>query len=211
MSSQMSIRNTLLVVMALLFNATAMADTHPAEVLMRNTSDEILAEIRQHGDQLLTDRSRLYGLIEEKVVPHFDLRRMSQYVVGKHWRLADRDQRSAFARQFKTLLIRTYGGALTSFPEFEINYLPIRSGDNPGKVTTRMEIRLADGRSIPVDYRMHNKDGDWKVYDVVVDGVSLISTYRSSFSVYINKSGLDGLIDELRARNAISVTVSDNK
>lgn len=207
----MIMRRFFFVATALLVNVTSAAQNHPAEMLMRTTSDQILAEIRQRGDQLLADRDLLYGLIEDKIVPHFDLRRMSQYVVGKHWRRADREQRYAFASQFKTLLIRTYGGALTAFPDFDIIYLPMRPSDKPGKVTARMEIRLADGQSIPVDYRMHDKDGDWKVYDVVVDGVSLVSTYRSSFSVYINKSGMDGLIDELRARNAISVSVSNNK
>lgn len=177
------------------------AEADDARELIKTTADQVVAEVRANHAELKEDTNQLYVLINELIVPHVDFKRMSRWILGKHWRKASATQKAMFMEEFKKLLIKTYGTALLKFSNEEIVYLPNNEPVKKGKVTVRSEIRQANGQRFNVQYRMHNKDNAWKVYDISVDGVSLISTYRNSFSTKINQAGLDALNAELAEKN----------
>lgn len=180
-----------------LANATA---TQPAEDVVRSTTDRVLAEIKRDST-LARDLERLYSLVDALILPHFDFARMSQRVLGKYWRQANEDQRARFVAEFQTLLVRTYATALAEYRDQVINYLPTRMPDDATKVNVRTEVVQSGSPPIPIDYRMYLKDDGWKVYDVAIDGVSLVINYRSTFSSEIKQKGMDGLIERLVTHN----------
>jgi phospholipid transport system substrate-binding protein len=126
---------------------------------------------------------------------------MSRWVLGKYWRQATSDQRTRFTEEFRTLLVRTYAGALLEYSNEEIRYLPMPAVNNAEDVTVRTEFLPKNGIAIPIDYRMHFLNGAWKVYDVTVDGVSLVTNYRGSFASQIREGGIESVINDLKQRN----------
>lgn len=179
----------------------AEASADEARSLIKSTADEVIARVKTERDDLSKDTDRLYRLVNSTIVPHVDFHRMSRWILGKHWRKASTIQQSQFVEEFKKLLIKTYATALLKFSDEEIIYLPAKDQVEDGRVTIRSEVRRADGQRFDVQYRMHHKDQDWKVYDISVDGVSLVSTYRNSFSTKIGKEGIEGLLAELFEKN----------
>lgn len=179
----------------------AEASADEARSLIKTTADEVIARVKAERDDLSNDTNRLYHLVNSTIVPHVDFHRMSRWILGKHWRKASKGQQHQFVEEFKKLLIKTYATALLKFSDEEIVYLPAREQVKDGRVTIRSEVRRPDGQRFDVQYRMHHKDQDWKVYDISVDGVSLVSTYRNSFSTTIGKEGLEGLLAELFEKN----------
>jgi phospholipid transport system substrate-binding protein len=173
-----------------------------AQQLVKTTADRVIARIKVERDVLRADPIRLHGLVDELIVPHFDFVRMSQWVLGKHWRGANTEQKSRFVNEFRKLLIRTYATALLEYSDRKIRYLPVHKDSEAKTVTVKTEVEQPGNKTVPINYRMHVKGNSWKVYDVSVDGVSLVSTYRASFASEIRKSGLDGLINSLAAKNA---------
>ena len=135
------------------------------------------------------------------VLPHFDFRKMSSWVLGKNWRKANKEQKQKFTDQFSRLLVRTYSKALHDNSDKKIEFLPIRGKAKKDEVVIRTEIPQKGGFPIPIDYKMHLKKGEWKVYDVVIDSLSLVANYRTSFNQEIKKSGIDNLIAKLADRN----------
>jgi phospholipid transport system substrate-binding protein len=148
-------------------------------------------------------------VVDDIVASHFDFDRMSSWVLGKHWRKAKPDEKTRFASEFRTLLVRTYAKALNDNYDKKIAMLPVR--DKGDEALVRTEVQQDAGFPIPIDYRMYIKDGVWKVYDVSVDGISLVSNYRTSFSKEIRKDGLPKLIDRLAERNKSGVVGDDAK
>jgi phospholipid transport system substrate-binding protein len=126
---------------------------------------------------------------------------MSQWVLGANWRRATAEQRDRFLTEFRDLLVNTYGYALLRYDNEQIQYLPSHGDPASGLVIVRTQIRQADGESIPVNYRLYHKHGEWKVFDLSIDGVSLISNYRNSFAEQIEQVGMDGLIKRLEQHN----------
>jgi len=180
--------------------ASASASVAEAEGVVRETTDKVLAALREEGEGLKKDPDRLYQLVDELIVPHFDFRQMSQWVLGRHWREATPQQRDAFVEQFKGLLVRTYSRALVDYRNEKVDFLPTRER-SPTEVTVRAEIDQGGGPRIPVTYEMHHTGAGWKVYDVAVEGVSLVINYRSSFGQEIRRTGIDGLIRRLQEKN----------
>lgn len=172
----------------------------PAEVV-RTTTDEVLSRVQSERDQLSDDPSKMYSLVSETIFPHFDFGIMSQWVLGKHWTEADDSVRTNFVEQFRRLLVRTYATALLEFSNQEITYPPIEQRGSANTALVKQQVSQPGGGSLPIIYRLHNKTGDWKVFDVSVDGVSLVKTYRASFGSMIKNDGLDGLINSLNAKN----------
>ncbi len=170
--------------------------------LVRQTADTVLKEVIIHKEALNKDQSGIYALVSVHVLPHFDFTRMTQSAMGKYWRRATEEQKSRLITQFRELLIRTYGVALLNYSGQEIVYLPVRTTDDKDRVTVQTRVKEgAGGPEIPVDYRLiFNKDV-WMVYDVVIDGISLVSNYRTSFSGQIRRQGIDGLIQQLADQN----------
>ena len=185
----------------------AQATTGPDE-LIKTTAEQLVNALQAEGDRLKEQPERSYGLVEEIILPHVDARRISQWVLGTHWRTASPEQRQRFSDEFRTFLIRTYANAMVEFLDKvlehadAVHYAPLRLSPGEETVTVRTEIRRVDGGPpIPVHYHMHRSGEDWKIYDVSIDGVSLVTTYRSSFASRIRRDGMESLIEELALRN----------
>jgi len=191
----------LLWLLFLLPGAGAAASEEPLEVV-RQTADRMIAELRQHRTQLEADPRLIYGLVEEIVLPRFDFELISRYAMGKYWRSASEAQRRAFVTNFRSLLVRTYAHTLLNYSDQDIRYMPVRSGTNDKRVVVATQVSAAGAQAIPIDYKLYRNDGgSWQVYDVEIDGVSLVSTYRSNFDSQIRRVGVDGIIQWLAERN----------
>ncbi len=174
--------------------------TGPQE-LIESVANQTLERIKKDKDKIKADPKFVNGLIEELVLPNFDFERMSRWVLGKHWRKANDSQKQQFIEEFKNLLIRTYATSLLEYSNQEIRYLPFRAAAGAEEVTVRSEIDQPGGFAIPIDYQLYQKGAEWKVFDVIIDDVSLVTNYRSSFSREIRQSGLDNLIKSLAEKN----------
>jgi len=177
-----------------LLGAAAHAATAPDQ-LVRERTGRIIELLKANKDAYAKDPKKLSAMVDKEVLPYFDFRAMSRLVLGKHWREANEDQRSRFTREFRDLLVRTYATALLKYTNEQVLYLPYRN--NPGDKTTvvRTEVRQAGGGpNIPIHYSFYLTDGEWKVYDVVIDGVSLVTTYRGTYAEKIRNQGMDALI-----------------
>lgn len=183
--------------------AQAGAATPPsAGDVVKSTVDGVLERLTNEKQQLEEHPERIYDLINELVIPHFDFSSMSKWVLGRSWKSANEEQRQVFIDQFKTLLVRTYAKALLEYSNEQIKYLDTVTSPNSNLVTVNTEMQgSGGGAGVPLSYRLHISKGEWKVVDVSVDGISLISTYRGSFRSEIRKNGLDSLIAKLSERN----------
>lgn len=189
----------------LLAVSPAMAAAQTAQELVIDTSSKVIERLKSDQEKLQSDPGLIYPLVEDLVLPHFDFERMSIWVLGKNWRKADAAQQEKFIEQFRTLLVRTYAKALLEYTDQSINYLPFHTEEGAKRVTVRTEVNQPGGLAIPINYSMYqNKAGAWKVYDISVDGVSLVTNYRSSFSSEIRRGGIDKLLEKLVAMNASS-------
>lgn len=194
-------RALLLGLMLLPVLAMAKVEQSPQELVIE-TTDRIFEALRAEQAEIKKNPSRLYEIVDEIVLPHFDFRRMSSWVLGKHWRKASPAEREQFVKEFRALLVRTYAAALNDNYDQKITFLPLRAKKDADEVTVRTEVELDSGFPIPISYKMYRtKDGEWLVYDVSIDGVSLVTNYRSAFSKEIRNGGLPKLIASLAARN----------
>lgn len=171
------------------------ANTTPDE-LVHKTTDEILATIKADRDAYAKDHSKLYKMAEQKVLLHFDFVRMSQWVLGLNWRKATPEQRGRFVAQFRDLLVRTYSTALLNYTDQQIIYRPLTVQPTDDDVLVKTEVKQNGGApNIPINYSFYkNKEGAWKVYDVTIDGVSLVTNYRSVYASKIKDKGMDALL-----------------
>lgn len=174
--------------------------TSPAE-LVANTATEVLNRLHADPSATSANPKRLYEIAEEVVLPHFDFKRMSQRVLGKHWRTATPEQRQRFIDEFKTLLVRTYATAVSDYRDAKLTFQPARE---LGTGTWRVRSNVDRGSGAPpltVDYDVYRGGDEWKVYDVAINGVSLVVSYRAGFNTDITKLGMDGLIDQIAQHN----------
>jgi phospholipid transport system substrate-binding protein len=171
-----------------------------------DTSQKMLEALKKNKDIIKQHPQRIYDLVSEIVLPHFDFTTMSKWVLGKNWRTLSPDQQQRFTSEFRTLLVRTYAVSLSEYEDQKLNYLPLQAPPNADDVTVRTEVLRGGGPPIPINYSMHLTDNGWKVYDVVIDGVSLVINYRTSFASQIRDGGVDKLIEQLVARNQRSGT-----
>jgi phospholipid transport system substrate-binding protein len=182
------------------FMQAALAETAP-DVLVKQTADEVLAIVKQDKDIQAGNMAKITALAEEKILPNFNFDRVSRMVLGKHWRTASPEQKEAFKQQFRSLLIRTYASALSKYQNQTIEFKPMRMQPGDKEVTVRSEILQPGGQPIAVDYSLEKSLDSWKVYDIVIEGVSLVTNYRGQFGEEIKRSGLDGLIQKLVEKN----------
>jgi len=181
--------------------ASAQAQT-PPDKLVKDVANEVLKSLREDPDLRAGSQSKMAELIEKKVAPHFDFERMTRLAVGRNWREATDDQKKLLIEQFRQLLVRSYSTAYSAYRNIVVEVKPVRMNAGDDDVQVKSEIKLPGGAPpVNVDYAMYKHDTDWKVYDVVVDGVSLVTTYRSTFTDEIRQSGIDGLIKSLRDKN----------
>lgn len=186
-----------------LFGATSFAANMQPDELIKSTSEKVLSALAQNKEKYAQQPEQLQALVNDIILPHMDFRAMSKLALGKNWRSANAAQQERFVEAFKSMLIRTYSKSLTEYAGQEIKFLPYR-GQEEGKstVTVKTAINQSNGPEIPIDYSLRIKDDIWKVYDIKIDGISLVTNYRSSFSADINRVGMDGLIDKLLAKTA---------
>ncbi len=177
----------------------AASDISPQE-LVRDTSSRMLSALRNEKQAIAGNPGHLYELVSTIVLPYFDFERMSQWVLGKNWRIATPEQRTQFVEQFRRLLVRTYGNALLDYADEKIIYLPFVQDSTARTVTVRTEIEQG-GSTIPISYSMYNSSDGWKVYDVAISGISLVTNYRSTFGSIIRDEGMNSLIKQLVERN----------
>lgn len=189
----------------LALGATPLAAADEATALVKRTSEQMLSILQNRRAEVERNPSIIFGLIESDVAPHFDFERITQGAVGQSWREATPDQQRRLVHGFKQVLIRTYARSLLRYSGQEIRYLPVRPGSRPTTITVSTEIHSRTSAPIPVDYRMHNSTGVWKVYDVVINHASLVGNYRASFANEIRRGGIESLIarlDEMNARGS---------
>lgn len=189
----------------LVFSASTYADNIAPDVLVKGTTVEVTTILKRDKAVLLNDSQKLYALIDAKVLPHFDFNQMTTLAVGRYWRQATPAQQQALVKEFRTLLVRTYANALAEFNNQVIEFKPFTMAANATDVTVQTQVKQPGAQPIPIDYSMEKTDTGWKVYDVSIDGVSLVTNYRSSFGTEIRNSGVDGLIRTLATRNQQNV------
>ena len=168
---------------------------------VRNVTNEVLTIVRSDKSIQAGDNNRILALVDEKVLPHFDFRRMTSLAVGRDWRSASPEQQERLTAAFRTLLVRTYSNALTQYRDQTIEIKPLRGNPTDKTVRVSTEVRQAGAQPILLDYALAQADKGWKVFDVTVAGVSLVTNYRSSFGDEISTKGIDGLIASLEAKN----------
>jgi phospholipid transport system substrate-binding protein len=189
----------LFAVLALSPPAASAAAADSPDGLVKALADEVLSVIRTTKDKVALRRAA-----EQKVLPHFDFRAMTQLAVGQHWRQATPEQQKALEEAFRALLVNTYTASLnvasTGKESVEVKPLDLKPADTD--VIVRTVVRTGNRQPIPVDYRMTKGAGGWKVYDVIVENLSLVTNYRSSFASEIGRSGIDGLVKALQTKNS---------
>ena len=184
----------------------AAAQSSP-QAMVESTAQQMQQALRANRQVLQADRSKIYGLVHQIVLPHFDFEVMSQWVLGRSWKQATPEQRRQFTDEFRTLLVRSYAGALLEYADDKITYPPAPApAADAQEATVRSTVQVKNGEPINIDYKLRFRNGEWKVYDVAVNGVSLVINYRSTFANLIRNGGMDAVIRDLRERNAQSTT-----
>jgi phospholipid transport system substrate-binding protein len=191
--------------------AEVRAEGPAPDVLVRSTTEEVLAIVRNDKDIKAGKVDRIVNLIEEKVAPHFDFPRMTRLAVGRAWRDATPAQRTTLIKEFRSLLVRSYSAAFTAYTGVSVEYRPFRFNQGETEATVQTLIKLPDGKeSVAVDYDMALTPNGWKVYDVRVAGASLIINYRNLFALDIDRGGIDGLIKSLVNKNSANATTASD-
>lgn len=190
----------LAIFLAAIVPALAAAQETP-DALVKRTTDEVLAIIKADKDVQSGNTTKVVQLAERKVLPHFDFSRMARLAVGRNWTQASEAQKETLTKEFRTLLVRTYSTSLAQYRNQTIEVKPAKVGPQDKEAVVKTAVIQQGGPPIPIDYTMEKTDGGWKVYDVVIDGASLVTTYRGTFNDQIQKGGIDGLIKTLQERN----------
>ncbi|MBK9161917.1 MAG: ABC transporter substrate-binding protein [Nitrosomonadales bacterium] len=180
----------------------AQAEVLAPDALIRNTVAEVVTIIKQDKDIQAGNQKKTLALVEAKVLPHFDFTRMTRLAVGKHWRSATPEQRQVLVAEFRNLLVRTYTKAFTVYRDQTVEVKPFRMVADENEVTVRTSINKQGVQPIPVDYEMVKTADNWKVFDVSIEGVSMVTSYRGTFASQIEQDGIDGLIRMLSDKNA---------
>ncbi|MBI3773830.1 MAG: ABC transporter substrate-binding protein [Gammaproteobacteria bacterium] len=194
-------KNLLLVLLLSCGFTSAVWANQAPDQLVQETSKQMLAKLKEERDVIKKNPERIYDLVQQIVLPHFDFEYMSQLVLAKNWKRATDAQRKAFVSEFRTLLVRTYATSLNEYTDQKLTYLPFRQNQGDTEVTVRTEVEQPGGLPIPIDYRLHQRDNEWIVFDVIIDNVSLVSNYRTTFAKEVRQGDIDGLIKTLVDRN----------
>ena len=179
----------------------AFAQDDSPDALIRQVTEEVLSIVRQDKDIQNGNTRKAIELVEAKVLPHFNFQRMTALAMGRDWNKANPEQKTRLSEEFKTLLVRTYSNALTGYRDQKIRYKPTRMQGDATDVVVKTEIHQSGGKPIQLDYSLEKQAEGWKVYDVVVAGVSLVTNYRDTFNQEVRANGVDGLIQMLVDKN----------
>ena len=186
--------------LALFVTATVVAEEAP-DVLVQRVTEEVLDIVRKDKDIQNGHTQKVMELVDKKVLPNFNFTRMTALALGKEWRKASPQQQQQLTGEFRTLLVRTYSNALTSYKNQKIIYKPFKMAPADVDVLVRTEVQQPGSKPVQLDYSLEKVDGSWKVYDVVVAGISLVTNYRDQFNQEVRNGGIDGLIAAIAAKN----------
>jgi phospholipid transport system substrate-binding protein len=180
--------------------SVALAQEAP-DALVKRVAEEVLQIIKTDPKVQAGDQQRVREVVETKLLPYFDFERITALAMGRNWRQATPEQQKQLVDQFRTLLVRTYSGALAQYRDQKMDYKPLRADASATDVTVRTEVIRQGQAPVQIDYSMTKSPSGWKVYDVIVGGVSLVTNYRDEFNEQIKNGGVDGLIKTLSAKN----------
>jgi len=199
--------NVLILLSSAFTIASHAQDMTPPDIVVRSTIDEVLADLSANKDQYLTDKSQLFTMVDRVIMPHMDLARTQRLVLGNHARTITPEKQEEFGIEFKNLLLRTYGTAFYDYTDQQIVVKPFENPNNEDRVTVYIEIVRTDSPNVILEFKMTNRDlPAWKVYDLVTEGVSLVSNYRSQYGGIITRNGIDALISQLVDKNVEAAT-----
>ena len=184
-----------------LLSGSALAQERSPDALVQQVTDDVLTIVRQDKDIQSGDTRKALDLVETKVLPHFDFQRMTALAVGRNWREATPEQKQRLSEEFKKLLVRTYSNALTSYKDQTISYRPTKLEAGDTDVVVKTEVVQPGSKPVQLNYALEKQGGGWKVYDVIVSGVSLVTNYRGSFAREVRSKGIAGLIQMLSEKN----------
>jgi len=190
-----------LVLISALAAPFAFAQDVAPDVLLKEVTSEVIAIIRQDKEIQAGDPAKVAALVETRILPLFDFTRMTRLAVARNWRLATPGQQEALTTEFRTLLVRTYSTALSSYRDQVIEFKRLHAASGGTEVTVKSVIRQPGTEPLTIDYDMERIAAGWKVYDIRIDGVSLITTYRGTFAAKVREGGVDGLIKSLSEKN----------
>ncbi len=194
----------LLLLLAIIGNL-AFAAPAPEELVRASSKDVVEILKKEKNDKKAREQ------VEARVLPNFDFGRMTALAVGRHWRTATTEQKTQLTDEFRTLLVRTYSSALTTYKAQAVEVKPLKADDNATDVTVITEVAVANQQPVGINYSLRKTDQGWKVYDVVVAGVSLVTNYRGTFNETIQSSGLDGLVKLLKEKNQSGAALKTDK
>lgn len=188
--------------------SSAGADEIAPDAMIKNVTNDVLDIVRKDKDIQTGNTRKAVELVESKVLPNFNFPRMTSLAVGKDWRQATPAQQKTLTDEFKTLLVRTYSKALTEYRDQTIDFKPLKMQAGDTDVMVRTQIRQSGVKPVQLDYNLEKSDRGWKVYDISVGGVSLVTNYRSSFAQEVSANGIDGLIKSLHSKNTSGETTT---
>lgn len=194
------------IALSMVFFSTAVFAIEAPDALVKRTAEDVLAIVKSDRDIQAGNHAKIFALVEQKVLPNFNFVRVSRLVLGKNWTRATPEQRTNFQKEFRTLLLRTYATALSKYQDQTIEFLPLRMVDDAKTASVKTKIIQSGGQPIAVDYSLAREEDAWKVYDIVIERVSLVTNYRGQFSQEVRKNGLDSLIVKLTNKNASAMT-----
>jgi phospholipid transport system substrate-binding protein len=195
------------------FVAAAPAQELAPEQLVQKITGDVLAALKSDKQLAAGDRQKAVKLAEEKVLPYVDFEYATRLAVGRSWRQASPEQRQKLVNEFRNMLVRTYSNSISAYEGQTLKVLPSRGkgDDSADESTVRTQFVRAGGQPLPIDFQMHKAGSAWKVYDIVVEGVSLVLTYRSEFDAIVKQQGIDGLIKALAQKNIPAAGVGGTK
>ncbi|MBX2825343.1 MAG: ABC transporter substrate-binding protein [Gammaproteobacteria bacterium] len=189
-----------LLVLTMFVTGATVAAEHPAQTLVKGTVDKFLDVVRNNEDRIKNDPAFLNAKIEELVVPHLDFESMTKLSIGKNWKKANASQQKELVAEFRTFLLNTYTSAIDEYKNGEVSFEKFKPGRREDRAVVRSQFTQAGTADVPVVYKLRDKGG-WRIYDIEVSQLSLVTNYRSSFSSEIARNGIDGLINLLKERN----------
>lgn len=189
----------------------AQAEMTAPDELIKTTAQDVLVIVKQDKDIQAGNQKKILELVDAKVLPHFDFVRMTRLAVGKHWRTATPEQKQTLVTEFRNMLVRTYTKAFTVYRDQTVEVKPFKMAADATEVTVKTAINKPGSPPIPVDYEMEKTADGWKAFDVAIEGVSMVTSYRGTFDTQIQQNGIDGLIKMLSDKNASAANVALRK
>jgi len=187
---------------AMAFAAVALAQELAPDQLVQKITNDILAAIKGDKELAAGDKQKAIKVAEEKVLPYIDFEQATRLAVGRAWSQASAEQKKRLVSEFRNMLVRTYSNAISAYQGQTLKVLPARGKQDPEDTVVRTQFVRAGGQPLPIEFHMRQADKTWKVYDIVVEGVSLVMTYRSEFDAVVKQEGIDGLLKRLAQKNA---------